>query len=244
MKKILSATAVAATLAFSAPVLAISSGSALADVFTVSAWTGAISFNNADLAHKPAGLADATFTFTTSPGSLDWENNSAQNSTPLGNYFKDFLTNGSISGFSSPDSFYPNLTAFLNASMSVDGNAYATYMTVAGSYSALADTAAAILHDDGASVYIDGNPCLVCAPLQTSLHENDFTLPSGSHNLLITYVESNGSPSDLILRTGNVGFAPTVPEPSTWIMMLIGFAGVGFVAYRRTKKSSAELAAA
>lgn len=27
-----------------------------------------------------------------------------------------------------------------------------------------------------------------------------------------------------------------VPEASTWAMMLIGFAGIGFIAYRRTKK--------
>jgi hypothetical protein len=32
---------------------------------------------------------------------------------------------------------------------------------------------------------------------------------------------------------------PGVPEPSTWAMMLIGFAGLGFTAYRRTKKSAA-----
>jgi len=34
-----------------------------------------------------------------------------------------------------------------------------------------------------------------------------------------------------------------VPELSTWVMMLLGFAGVGFVAYRRTKKGSAAIAA-
>jgi len=28
---------------------------------------------------------------------------------------------------------------------------------------------------------------------------------------------------------------PTVPEPSTWAMMILGFAGVGFMAYRRCK---------
>ena len=27
--------------------------------------------------------------------------------------------------------------------------------------------------------------------------------------------------------------APPVPEPSTWAMMILGFFGVGFVAYRR-----------
>ena len=29
------------------------------------------------------------------------------------------------------------------------------------------------------------------------------------------------------------GSAPVVPEPSTWAMMLLGFAGLGFVGYRR-----------
>jgi hypothetical protein len=30
-----------------------------------------------------------------------------------------------------------------------------------------------------------------------------------------------------------------VPEPSTWAMMLIGFAGIGFMAYRRSRKALA-----
>jgi hypothetical protein len=32
-----------------------------------------------------------------------------------------------------------------------------------------------------------------------------------------------------------------VPEPSTWAMMLLGFAGVGFLAYRRRSKPPARL---
>ena len=32
------------------------------------------------------------------------------------------------------------------------------------------------------------------------------------------------------------GLAPAVPEPSTWAMMILGFAGVGFMAYRRKNK--------
>jgi probable HAF family extracellular repeat protein len=42
---------------------------------------------------------------------------------------------------------------------------------------------------------------------------------------------------------GNVNYEATVwtpvrgvPEPSTWAMMLIGFAGLGFSAYPRTRK--------
>jgi hypothetical protein len=51
--------------------------------------------------------------------------------------------------------------------------------------------------------------------------------------------------------TGSIGFeflppgtnfilTPAVPEPSTWAMMILGFAGVGFMAYRR--RNSAMLA--
>jgi len=35
-----------------------------------------------------------------------------------------------------------------------------------------------------------------------------------------------------------------VPEPSTWVMMVLGFAGLGFAGYRKTKKNNAALAAA
>lgn len=44
--------------------------------------------------------------------------------------------------------------------------------------------------------------------------------------------------------TGNavVTVAGSVPEPSTWAMMILGFAGVGFMAYRR-RNQTAELAA-
>jgi hypothetical protein len=33
-------------------------------------------------------------------------------------------------------------------------------------------------------------------------------------------------------------FTPAVPEPSTWAMMLLGFAGIGFMAYRRKSKTA------
>jgi outer membrane lipase/esterase len=36
----------------------------------------------------------------------------------------------------------------------------------------------------------------------------------------------------------------TVPEPATWAMMILGFAGVGFVTYRRSRKNTMPLTAA
>jgi PEP-CTERM motif len=49
-------------------------------------------------------------------------------------------------------------------------------------------------------------------------------------------------PNDTI--TLEIAGASTTPEPSTWAMMLAGFAGLGFVGYRRAKKGRATLAAA
>ncbi len=47
-------------------------------------------------------------------------------------------------------------------------------------------------------------------------------------------------------RLARVSFMPTnfpVPEPSTWAMMILGFAGVGFLAYRRKRGGNALTAA-
>jgi hypothetical protein len=35
----------------------------------------------------------------------------------------------------------------------------------------------------------------------------------------------------------NIGLTSAVPEPSTWAMMILGFAGIGFMAYRRKRRA-------
>jgi hypothetical protein len=40
---------------------------------------------------------------------------------------------------------------------------------------------------------------------------------------------------DLVLNVTVTGTG-TIPEPSTWAMMLTGFAGLGFVGYRKAKR--------
>jgi hypothetical protein len=42
-----------------------------------------------------------------------------------------------------------------------------------------------------------------------------------------------GSPTHLFAISGHANLASAVPEPSTWILMLGGFAGLGFAAFRR-----------
>lgn len=46
---------------------------------------------------------------------------------------------------------------------------------------------------------------------------------------------SNGATGSVAAGT----FTPAVPEPSTWAMMILGFAGVGFMAYRRRNQATA-----
>jgi hypothetical protein len=51
------------------------------------------------------------------------------------------------------------------------------------------------------------------------------------------------SPELRMLRASKIAYldnfsfgASAVPEPSTWAMMILGFAGIGFMAYRRKSK--------
>jgi hypothetical protein len=51
------------------------------------------------------------------------------------------------------------------------------------------------------------------------------------------------SPDD-VLNLNNVQFSSATPLPSTWLMLLSGFVGLGFFAYRGTKKNALSLTAA
>ena len=56
----------------------------------------------------------------------------------------------------------------------------------------------------------------------------------------ITTTKPNSDPT-----TGDVGaltLTPAVPEPSTWAMMILGFMGIGFMAYRRKGQASIRFA--
>jgi hypothetical protein len=44
------------------------------------------------------------------------------------------------------------------------------------------------------------------------------------------YADANGN---------TIGFETTIPEPSTWAMLLLGFAGLGFLGYRKARQGTA-----
>ena len=67
--------------------------------------------------------------------------------------------------------------------------------------------------------------------------------PGGLWALIFGNGGSGGDPNTLYFTdgingetNGLFGSISAVPEPSTWAMMILGFAGVGFMAYRRSRK--------
>jgi hypothetical protein len=66
---------------------------------------------------------------------------------------------------------------------------------------------------------------------------------SGGNGSLIETNPHTGN--ELFALNGDTGFqllSSAVPEPSTWAMMILGFAGIGFMAYRRKSKPTFRLA--
>jgi hypothetical protein len=74
-------------------------------------------------------------------------------------------------------------------------------------------------------------------PTNNTWQSETFNFTATSNDTLISLMGSSGFSYvglDNVVLTGPTVSA--VPEPSTWAMMLLGFAGVGFVAYRRKAK--------
>jgi hypothetical protein len=65
-----------------------------------------------------------------------------------------------------------------------------------------------------------------------TVFSGDFTASSSSTSL--SFLETVGSNNGGVLLDGISVSA--VPEPSTWAMMLLGFAGIGFMGYRQSRK--------
>lgn len=59
-------------------------------------------------------------------------------------------------------------------------------------------------------------------------------LAAGSYFLELV---TASTPPNSDVFSGSVSAIAAVPEPSTWAMMILGFAGIGFVAYRRKART-------
>ena len=89
--------------------------------------------------------------------------------------------------------------------------------------------------------YVDNN-----GPLFTDANGNYLNL----YSVGTSYYLSVDNPGGTLWNPGDLGTLsasdppPSTPLPSTWTMLIVGFVGLGYFAYRGAKKSSAALAAA
>ena len=73
---------------------------------------------------------------------------------------------------------------------------------------------------------------------------NPYINGTGTFTLACLGCTSSSMLSDVSISFGTNGFSVpatvvAAPEPSTWAMMILGFFGVGFMAYRRRNQTTA-----
>ena len=96
-----------------------------------------------------------------------------------------------------------------------------------------------IAHDDGVIINIAALGNVLIAPLATSPVTTAFSVTNGgaagTFAYTLNYNECCGAPAVLQWQYANGSQISSVPEPSTWAMMLLGFAGLGF-AFRQSRR--------
>jgi hypothetical protein len=111
-----------------------------------------------------------------------------------------------------------------------------TIMNIVGTVSVTTGESFSISHDDGVTLDI-GGVTVIDDPGPTSVIDSlaTYTGPSGKQSFQLVYGECCGPPATLVVDLP----LNSVPEPSTWAMMVAGFAGIGFLAYRRGRLAKA-----
>jgi hypothetical protein len=183
---------------------------------TGSAYNNWVGFNLASVAGQ--NITSATLTFYGSNGT--YAGTDASETLGLFGY------GGSINAIASNQSgvgIYNDLGTGPSYGQATIANGPLTQFTITLSAQAIADMIAAA-NNATDQRFIIGGSLLTLA----STHDSDNWWTDGS--LFINSTREHAA--FLSLETSPVA---AVPEPSTWAMMILGFAGVGFMAYRRRK---------
>jgi hypothetical protein len=108
------------------------------------------------------------------------------------------------------------------------------------------------MFNNGVQLGTTSNPCVGCEfsdgdltyiLSDSNFSNGEFDLPAGVDTITGTWLGFIGEGDGALVVSSASLIAPT-PLPSTWTMMLIGLAGLGFAAYRGTKNRPVGLAAA
>ena len=189
-------------------------GVAQANTVTGSIWenTGGL---DATPGNVPGTPADVTFSAPSSPLSFD-----SSGST--------YYTIGSFLGTGGAFNVVYNGTAAPGDDLNN------TLFNFVGNVSVTSGESFTIAHDDGVTLIIGGQT-VIDDPGPTSAVDTTatYTGPSGVQSFQLVYAEVQGPPAVLYVDLPLNG----VPEPSTWALMGLGFAGLGFAGFRARKTS-------
>ncbi|SRR5258706_12709727 len=90
--------------------------------------------------------------------------------------------------------------------------------------------------EDAANFIVGGLPAYDPTNIYSFNFNTGYSVPTQLHFGVIDQIYTDNAGAYTIVVTQ---LAPAVPEASTWAMMILGFAGVGFLAYRRKQNGSA-----
>ena len=80
-------------------------------------------------------------------------------------------------------------------------------------------------------------------PMSPVVVDGEFSDPSSDVDVLlgggVFLIQGGHDVLTFAMQNNVAGLAPGAPEPSTWAMMLLGFAGLGFAGHRTSRKIGA-----
>jgi hypothetical protein len=178
----------------------------------------------------------------------NFEGSTAQGNWAGDSVFRSIPQPGNVQGFPSVDlvgpGFFPEL-AFSGNSVDLDGSTGAgnnpTGQLQSVASFGLGDYTVTFMlsgnqrgFPEQTTVVSLGNQSFSVTPTDDIYHAYSFTFLGTSGQLSFL---DNG-PSNFRGNLLDNVVLSAVPEPSTWAMMILGFAGIGFMAYRRSLKST------
>ncbi|WP_294534975.1 PEPxxWA-CTERM sorting domain-containing protein [uncultured Rhodoblastus sp.] len=173
----------------------------------------------------PVEAVAGTFSNVNGAGELLWWTPDGVNVTAGVSYA---YPNPAALPFDIQKNFFPNGTGGSNAGGYTSAILSGTFNTPAGG-----SVIFKLGSDDDAWIFLNGNlvvdnggiHALVTAPTTVA------GLAPGLNTVKVFFADRHVVQSGLYFDA-NVTVNPSVPEPSTWAMMLLGFAGLGFAGYR------------
>jgi fibro-slime domain-containing protein len=188
----------------------------------------------------PVQSAPNTFNDVNGVGELQWWTPHSSGATPLVTAGTSFVYSNPVTlPFNIPANFFPNGPSGSNGGAVGYTSAVlsASFVTPVGGHVTFT-----LGSDDDAWIFLNGQLVVddggvhAFAPAPTTITG----LAPGTNTVEVFFADRHVTQSglyfdaDVTLNSLTTG----VPEPSSWAMMILGFAGVGFMAYRQKKRSA------